>query len=164
MQILSEKIKNTLKTVFKTAKDPYEVADGLAIGVFIALLPIMGVQMYVSFTICKFLKKNWQIAVLAAWISNPITFVPLYIFNYWVGTALYPTKLNLQEVELAIKGWDWSELAQMSMDFLVPLFMGSAIVGAISALVLRYLCLKMYPEIKKMFTKLKSKKDHDAKK
>jgi hypothetical protein len=59
-----------------------EVSWGAAIGMFIALLPIVGIQMYVAATlwlICRYLFRfrfNLPIAMALVWITNPVTVLP----------------------------------------------------------------------------------------
>lgn len=151
--LIPKKTKDLFKKLILGNSSTQDVADGLAIGIFIAFLPIIGIQMYVSFMLTTFLKKNWQIAVLSAWISNPFTFVPLYLFNYWVGTWFFNVSVSISEMEVALKNWNWEAIASMSLEVLEPLFLGSAIVGIVAAFISRALCLKYYPAIKEKYLK-----------
>lgn len=60
------------------------ISWGAAIGVFVAMTPTMGIQMYivaVLWVFCRSLLRfhfNLPIAVAMVWISNPVTMVPLY--------------------------------------------------------------------------------------
>ncbi|MBU0506951.1 DUF2062 domain-containing protein [bacterium] len=47
-RFIPKRIKDLIIKVITSNNDTADVADGLAIGVFIALLPIMGIQMYLS--------------------------------------------------------------------------------------------------------------------
>ena len=64
---------------------PYSLAMGFAIGLFVALTPTVGLQMVLAATIAHFFKANRVIAAALAWITNPLTIVPVYYFNYRVG-------------------------------------------------------------------------------
>lgn len=69
---------------------PKSVATGLAVGVFVALTPTVGIQMAVGGVIAHFLKGNRAIAVAAAWITNPLTMGPIFYFNYRIGLLFLP--------------------------------------------------------------------------
>lgn len=61
----------------------WEVARGTAIGMFVGITPTVGVQMYVVFLIwlaCRLfrLRFNLPIGIAMVWISNPVTFIPMY--------------------------------------------------------------------------------------
>ncbi len=69
---------------------PYNLAMGFAVGIFVALTPTVGVQMIIAASIAHFLKANRVIAAALAWVTNPLTIVPIYYFNYRVGLLLLP--------------------------------------------------------------------------
>ena len=61
------------------------VARGLAIGLFVALTPTLGVQTVLMLLLCVLLRGNFIAAFAVSWISNPFTFAPLYLTYYLVG-------------------------------------------------------------------------------
>lgn len=64
---------------------PRKVALGFALGVFIGLTPTMGIQMIITVPLAAVLGVNPISAVAGTYVSNAFTFVPLYVFCYWVG-------------------------------------------------------------------------------
>jgi hypothetical protein len=64
---------------------PHTIALGFAIGIFVALTPTVGIQMILGATIAHVFRANRVIAAAMAWITNPLTIVPIYYFNYRVG-------------------------------------------------------------------------------
>ena len=67
-----------------------ELALGSAVGMFWALTPLVGIQMYLvtmNWLLFKFIKQKFNLAVALAmvWISNPITMGPLYYAFYKTG-------------------------------------------------------------------------------
>ena len=65
---------------------PFFNAKGLAIGIFSGCFPFFGFQTLIGVFFAKIAKGNIVLAVIGTWISNPFTYVPLYYFNYKVGS------------------------------------------------------------------------------
>lgn len=57
---------------------PHSLAMGVAIALFIAILPLVGIQMFLSVAIAALFRANKAVCVPIVWISNPLTMVPLY--------------------------------------------------------------------------------------
>jgi hypothetical protein len=69
---------------------PHSIALGFAVGMFVALTPTVGIQMVISGLVAHWLRANRPIPIALAWITNPLTVVPVYYFNYRVGLLLLP--------------------------------------------------------------------------
>lgn len=63
------------------------VASGLAIGMFFAVMPLPLQMMFAGITAMR-LRSNVPLAMAACWLSNPITNVPLWAFQLWLGKAV----------------------------------------------------------------------------
>lgn len=61
------------------------MARGVAIGLFVALTPTVGVQTLLMLVLCMLLRGNFPMAFAVSWISNPITLGPLYLGYYLLG-------------------------------------------------------------------------------
>jgi len=77
---------------FKLSQAPIgEVSWGAALGMFIALLPIVGIQMYVAsalWLVCRYaLRFRWNlpIAIALVWLTNPVTVIPVYFVYLKTG-------------------------------------------------------------------------------
>jgi len=125
------------------AKDPpHRIALGLALGIFIGMLPIMGIQMAVVAVFALPFRANLKAAVAGVWISNPITFIPLYYANYRFGLLVLSSRETDQAafsraIENASR-WDWGDIGasmrhlfDFGADILVPLWLGSAILAVL---------------------------------
>lgn len=64
---------------------PREVAMGMAIGLVVGMTPTMGIQMLIAVALAAAFGHSKIAAGLGAWISNPLTAVPLYLTTYRVG-------------------------------------------------------------------------------
>lgn len=98
------------------------VAGGAAVGLFCAFLPIP-FEMVVAALLAILVRVNLPIAVILVWISNPLTWVPLYGGAYLVGAWL----LGLPPVSLEEINTVWL-LKQAG-----PLWLGCLVVGGLAA-------------------------------
>ena len=107
-------------------------ARGLAAGIFMGCFPFFGLQTLLGVALASVVRGNHILAAAGTWISNPLTYVPLYWFNYRVGSALlgagpsFPSLEQLRQAPL----WDLG-LAMTSR-----LLLGSSLVGLVSAVLL----------------------------
>ena len=96
---------------------PRQVARGMAIGVFVAFTPLLGLQMIVSAILATLTYSNRAAAIAAGWITNPFTALPIYLMTYRLGrcfTPDYPAialKQRLAAVVVDEHG-EWLDLAQ----------------------------------------------------
>lgn len=148
MNFVPQKVKDLFFKVLKSNSSTKSIADGFGLGLFVGFLPIMGIQMYVVFLLTSFLKKNQIVAMLAVWVSNPLTFIPLYYFNFKVGQFVYH-----KHVDFDFNNLTWKTLLEAGSDIIVPLSIGSVIVGIVAGIIGRFLCLRYYDTIKKRFSK-----------
>ena len=91
--------------------EPGYKARGLAIGVFCGCFPLFGFQTLLGIALAGLLRGNYLLAVSGTWVSNPLTYIPLYLFNYRVGSSLLGNAISLQDLseftllEIWSKGW-----------------------------------------------------------
>ncbi|MCP3926771.1 MAG: DUF2062 domain-containing protein [Desulfobacterales bacterium] len=86
-----------LKDQFEKFKDrfvkirgnPRDIALGFSLGIFVGLTPTMGFQMIIAIFFASLLRWNKFSAAAAVWFTNPLTAIPIYGLNYWVGTKIF---------------------------------------------------------------------------
>jgi uncharacterized protein (DUF2062 family) len=113
---------------------PEEVAWGLALGLFIAMSPTVGLQMLIAVPIATALRINSAAAAAGVWLTNPLTIPFLYGLNYYIGASILGYdmtftihgELTLGMLFSAGGGVWWS------------LIVGGVITGAAAALVSYY--------------------------
>jgi len=64
------------------------VANAFACGMFAMYTPPLPWQMIIAAILAIFFNANLPISVALVWITNPITWIPMYYFAYWVGALL----------------------------------------------------------------------------
>lgn len=136
-----KKISKKIKALFTIKDTPEMIAQGFAIGSFIGMLPIPGLQVFVAYFFASVLKINKSAACIAVFNTNLITGPFIFAFNYWIGKTLLniessfeiPNQINLHFLSL---------LLDSGYNAFLSLFFGGLISGSISALI-------SYPIIKK---------------
>jgi uncharacterized protein (DUF2062 family) len=126
---------------------PEAIARGVAIGMFIAWTPTIGIQILLAVLLSTALGGNRPAAILLTGITNPITIPPCYAITYWFGSLVWPGPparevmrvLSHLVADLARTNWlDLREqiqlTAQIGGDVAAALWIGGVFVGAITAL------------------------------
>ncbi len=67
---------------------PHRIALGVALAFFVAWTPTIGFQMIIAVALASLVGANRAVTIPIVWISNPLTAVPLYYFNWCVGHML----------------------------------------------------------------------------
>ncbi|UCG33860.1 MAG: DUF2062 domain-containing protein [Phycisphaerales bacterium] len=69
---------------------PHRIALGVAVGLFVAMSPLFGLHMILALILAIILRANRAIAIAAAWVCNPATFLPILSLNWFVGQTVIP--------------------------------------------------------------------------
>ena len=104
------------------------IAFGLALGLFVGFMPILG-QMFVAAALAIVARVNLPIAVMAVWITNPITMGPIYFIAYQMGAAMLALPVGEHAFTMS---WEW-----FTHEFVAiwqPLLLGSFVLGTAGAI------------------------------
>ena len=114
---------------------------------FIAFTPTLGVQIVLALFIATLINVNRPAAAVTVWITNVATMVPIYTFNYWVGSLIfsgppvrevYGTFADLGARLVKLEIWNLRDqfeiMLTLSSSIFIPLLIGSLIVGLAAAL------------------------------
>ena len=112
---------------------PQAIARGLAAGVFAGSYPLFGLQTILGVAIAAAIRGNKIVAAAGTWISNPLTYVPIYAFNYQVGRWLLGQPPETSLTERSPQEW-----MSLGLDITIALLVGSTLVGIILALASYY--------------------------
>lgn len=160
MKFISERLRHYWRItrdfcVYKVlhADDPpHRLALGIAIGIFVTFLPLIGIQMVVSVFLAWLCRANKVVGVPLVWISNPFTMVPIYYPCYLIGCQLlgrssdewqevYPNFIEI----LTAADSTWGEIFNFCwtnlLDFVAPLSVGSLMVASVLGVLTYYLSL-----------------------
>ncbi|MBN1437275.1 MAG: DUF2062 domain-containing protein [Sedimentisphaerales bacterium] len=130
---------------------PHRIALGIALGLFIAWTPTVGIQMMLVLAAATLLRANKLVGVPLVWISNPLTIVPIYFFNYCLGRYILSLFLerpshSYEEVKAIVTKiahtgiieqlfslQAWHEAFSVLLKVSGELWIGSVIIGLILA-------------------------------
>jgi uncharacterized protein len=113
---------------------PDQLARGMAAGVFAGSFPLFGLQIVIGVAVATVLRGNRMMAAAATWVSNPLTYVPIFAFNYQIGALLLgggPVE-TFQHLD-SLRSW-----MDMGTEVSVRLMLGSTIVGVIAGVATYY--------------------------
>nr|MDQ3333366.1 DUF2062 domain-containing protein [Planctomycetota bacterium] len=143
--------RTLLRYVLSLDDTPHHIALGTAVGMFIGLTPTVGIQMILAIAVyylcLPFFRFNCKAALVTVYVSNPVTMLPLYWFDYRVGQIFFGgdvTKDQLNEI-LTYDGfaewWQaiWTLFVELGWTMLAGSLIVGAVGGAITYPVMRYL-------------------------
>ena len=137
--------KKILSLFLKQDGSPFFNAKGLAVGVFCGCFPFFGFQTLLGLFFARVAKGNLFLAAIGTWISNPFTYVPLYFFNYKVGSSLLRNSPDINfDKNLMIE-----ELWEKGSVFSLRLILGSVLVGLFFASISGFIVYLLYKKINK---------------
>lgn len=113
-------------------------------GVFAGLFPFFGAQTILGVLLAILVRGNKLTAAVGTWISNPLTYVPIYIFNFKVGQFL----LGTHELSTDVDWTSTAELLQAGKTFAITLLLGCSVIGAIGAIIAYFLGLWLIPRLR----------------
>jgi hypothetical protein len=131
MRYLS-RLKDYILRLSKKGLTPHEVSLGVAVGIFVAFIPLFGSHTLTAIALASLLRVNTLIVLLGTQISNPVTFPFQLFISAEVGSLI----LNGRFLEIKLTG-NLSYLQQ----FILPILIGSLVLG-ICASVLSFLLVK----------------------
>ena len=67
---------------------PKRIAMGVALGLSLAWLPLIGLQMLIALGLSFIFKANKFVSMVFVWVSNPFTIPLIYTPNFLVGRAI----------------------------------------------------------------------------
>ena len=136
---LIQRIRKFISWLWDQEGSPSQRALGLGVGIFSGCFPFFGLQTLMGVFLAKIFKGNSILAAVGTWISNPFTYVPLYYFNYRLGSLILNKDKNIVSPnhittnQLWFQGWYLSSRLIMG-----SIFMGllAGIVGGLCSYVL----------------------------
>lgn len=93
---MKKHIRNKLNQVIRFLKlrvlhvndSPHRIALGVALGLFIAWTPFLGLHILMVIGLAILLRANKFIAFVCVWVCNPFTYIPIYYSSYLLGRVV----------------------------------------------------------------------------
>ena len=125
-----DRIKRAIQWMWAQEGSPGQRARGLAAGVFCGSFPFFGLQIVLSVGLATLIRGNHLLAAAGTLVSNPITYVPLYWFNYQVGCRLLGPGEGSSALETLTRETLWAQ----GWEFTQRILLGSSVVGMLLAI------------------------------
>ncbi len=150
---LYERLKKlVVHNILQLDGSPHSIALGVFIGFVIGMTPTIGIQMVTYFATAALTRANRFSGLLPVWLSNPLTAVPLYYFNWRVGLFVMTGQASgdgESQAELAslisnapgadLPLWErltsadfWNMLFELFVALGVELWVGCLVVGLVT--------------------------------
>ena len=128
---LIKRIRKLIFWLWNQQGSPSQRALGFGVGIFSGCFPFFGLQTLMGVFLAKILKGNSILAALGTWISNPFTYVPLYYFNYRVGSLLINNDKDIVDLSPITINELWSQGWYLSSRLII----GSISVGLVTGII-----------------------------
>lgn len=146
-QGFGERLRATWRRLLTLDDSPHNIAMGVFIGVVVAYQPIVGLQMILGAIVCKVIGANVIASLPMAWITNPVTIVPIFYGTYKLGEVFTGGDLDYAELEsrfATIADIDgilnaFVEGTRLLWDIMWPMVIGGLIIGVVNGLLFYYL-------------------------
>jgi uncharacterized protein (DUF2062 family) len=111
------------------------LAGAAFVGIFCGFMPIP-FQMALAALLALQVHCNLPFSVVLVWFSNPFTYVPIFYFNYHLGSTLLNISMPPPDetgISLSrLTDFDWMAENLLSIwQFLLPLWFGSLLAGLV---------------------------------
>jgi uncharacterized protein (DUF2062 family) len=143
LQADSERLtpRRLLRKILLLDDTAHSIALGTAIGMFIGMTPTVGVQMILvlclAFATRPFFHFNKVAALLTVYVSNPFTVLPIYWFNYSIGTYFVAATVTYEDFARTLEyegfaQW-WDTVVGLFVRVGSPLILGSLVVATVAS-------------------------------
>lgn len=140
--------KQWARAILSIRATPKQIALGVAVGSFIAFTPLIGLQTLLAALFAALIGASKKAAMLAVWISNPLTMGPIFAVTYQLGVVLgspapavasTPGSLSAAPMAstdlVASTPYSLEGLMQAGWGYILPMFLGGAVIGLLAAFV-----------------------------
>ena len=117
-----------------------EMVTALFLGLIVAFMPLVGIQMLIVFFLALWFRANLPVIVALQWVSNPFTMGPIYFADYQIGLAMMELfSIAPEPNSLLQPDYDWAhfELRDLGalLDTFPPMMLGGLALGSFIGLV-----------------------------
>jgi len=143
---LGQRVRRFFRWLLSLRGSPESIALGVAIGLFVACSPLLGIHLVMAIAFATILGANRPAALATSFLNNPLTFVPIYALEYWIGSFFWSgppverVRMVLGDVADQLTGssvLNFREhvalVLELGRDVLIPMLIGGTILGLLVA-------------------------------
>lgn len=117
--------------------NPYALAGGFAIGIFVGITPTMPLHTIVIIFATLATRTSTLAGILSSWlICNPLTYFPIYYFSLVIGNAATPYHLNWEKIKTVLDVLLSSESLSHSINTFIGLGYEAVVVMLVGGTIL----------------------------
>ena len=140
---LKQRLHDFIERAKKLQGDPHYIAVGMAIGVFVAITPTIPFHTAIALVLAFMLRGSKPAAVIAVWVSNPVTIPIFYLGSYKVGNFILGNSIPFDP-----KYESLSELAKLGMDATIAMMVGGVILGIVPGIAAYFITRKTFTTLR----------------
>lgn len=146
-----QRLRIAARKLMNLRASPHEIALGCAVGAFISITPLLGVQTFLAVVLASLLRASVPAAILGTFVGNPISWPVIWASTYAMGLqivglegvfdpAAFESKiLQLWAAVLERSPQILDATAALLWPLLWPMLAGSLPVGLLTAAVVYYI-------------------------
>jgi len=148
----SESLKTVARRLVNLRASPHEIALGCAIGAFVSVTPLLGVQTILAVLLASLLRGSVPAAIAGTFVGNPLSWPFIWVSTYAMGLQIVGLEgvldpATFQHNMLLV----WAAVVERSPQFLDatvtllwpliwPMLAGSIPLGLLTGAVVYYIC------------------------
>lgn len=137
---------------------PKIAAQSIAVGVFLAFSPLVGLHFFLVIFIAKFTRLNPILLVAGVLVHNPWTILPIHLLGLATGDLLLYGNFH-SWAQISALPWDrmgvallwstgfWAEHKHLFLELLKPFFLGSLVTASLAGSLANFLSLHIASKI-----------------
>jgi hypothetical protein len=136
---LKQRLHDFIERAKKLQGDPHYIAVGMAVGVFVAITPTIPFHTAIALALAFMLRGSKAAAVIAVWVSNPVTIPVFYLGSYKVGNFILGNSIPFDP-----KYESLSELARLGLNATIAMMVGGVILGIVPGIAAYFITRKIF--------------------
>ena len=140
--------RNTVDEIRHPGNNPQIVAQSMALGVLIAFIIPIGLQLLAMTMILLVFRYNFIIASSISLISNPFTVLPIYYAGIVVGEFSLSEKFPWKFFDDLVEKPSWGRLLEFDFKSIIIVLTGLGIMGIIASAITYFLSFRLINYIK----------------
>jgi uncharacterized protein (DUF2062 family) len=122
-------IRSMIRVLLGSSDNPATIARGFAVGIFVAFSPLLGLHTFLAISLAFLVRGNRLSSLLASWICNPISMIPILYFDFKVGEILLSTSIPFPENIHTLE-----DIIHAGSQVAWPLLVGGHLIGLVVGL------------------------------
>lgn len=147
-----QRLRIAARRLMNLRASPHEIALGCAVGVFVSVTPLLGIQTFLAIAIASFVRASIPAAIIGTFFGNPLSWPAIWVSTYVMGlqmvglegvfdpAAFENSVLQLWAAVLERSPHVLDATATLLWPLLWPMLAGSLPLGLLTAAIVYYIC------------------------